>query len=142
MRQLIAICLLICGLATPAAAADALPTQADQAAIRDVIKSQIEAFRRDDGDTAFSYAAPLLQSMFGDAENFMRMVRTGYPQVYRPRSFEFKDMRLVGERLFQPVLVIGPDGVPVLALYQMKQQPDGSWRIAGCTLAALSDKAA
>ncbi|MEQ9638807.1 MAG: DUF4864 domain-containing protein [Alphaproteobacteria bacterium] len=122
-------------------AADDLPTQADQAAIRGVIEGQIEAFRRDDGAAAFGYAAPMIQSMFGDPDNFMRMVRTGYPQVYRPRSFEFRDMRMVGDRLIQSVLVIGPKGVPVLALYEMKQQPDGTWRIAGCTLAALSDKA-
>jgi hypothetical protein len=30
--------------------------------------------------------------------------------------------------------VIGPDGQPALALYAMERQPDGSWRIAGCTL--------
>lgn len=142
MRQLIVLCVLILGLAGPVQAADQLPTQADQATIRTIIENQIDAFRRDDGETAFGYATPYLQSMFGDADNFMRMVRTGYPQVYRPRSFEFREMRLVGTRLIQPVLVIGPKGVPVLALYEMAQQADGSWRIAGCTLAALSDKAA
>ena len=38
--------------------------------------------------------------------------------------------------------LIGPDGVPVLALYKMQLQADGTWRIDGCSLAALSDKAA
>ena len=40
----------------------------------------------------------------------------------------------------QAVLLVGPDGVPVLALYPMQQQPDGSWKTAGCYLVPLKDE--
>jgi hypothetical protein len=30
--------------------------------------------------------------------------------------------------------LIGPDGEAATALYAMEQEPDGSWRIAGCML--------
>jgi hypothetical protein len=43
-------------------------------------------------------------------------------------------------RLVQRVLLVGPDGVPVTALYFMEQQPDGSWKISGCVLTISEDK--
>lgn len=146
MRGLLAAMLMVLGLAgsaSAAAAADAAaPTVDDAASIRTVIEQQMAAFRRDDGVAAFGYASPEIQAMFGSPDNFMAMVRSGYAAVYRPRHVEFRDLASRDGETVQPVLVIGPDGVPVLALYKMQRQADGSWRIDGCTLAALSDKAA
>jgi hypothetical protein len=34
----------------------------------------------------------------------------------------------------QKMLVVGPDGKTYEALYSMEKQPDGTWRISGCTL--------
>ena len=34
----------------------------------------------------------------------------------------------------QRVMLVGPDGVPVMARYLMQRQPDGSWLINGCIL--------
>ncbi|MBL8670396.1 MAG: DUF4864 domain-containing protein [Alphaproteobacteria bacterium] len=125
-------------LAPPAAAQSA----ADQAAIQRLITSQIEAFRRDDGPEAFSYASPGIRRMFGSAETFMEMVRSGYQPVYRPRGFEFREIVETQGRTLQKVLVVGPDGKRVMALYTLEQQPDGSWRIAGCQLVALPEEEA
>jgi hypothetical protein len=122
----------------------ALPAQAqvsaaDQTAIRDVIEGQVEAFRRDDGAAAFSYASPGIQGLFGSAETFMDMVRQGYRPVYRPQVFEFREIVTLQGMVTQKVHVIGPDGRPVTAFYPMTQQPDGSWRIEGCYLQAPED---
>ena len=106
----------------------------DHAAIEGVISEQIEDFQRDDGAAAFAFASPDLQTTFGTPERFMGMVRSGYQPVYRPRSFTFGDLVEADGRIVQEVAVIGPDGVPRMALYTMEQQPDGSWRIAGCQL--------
>ena len=55
----------------------------------------------------------------------MAMARRGYPAVYRPRAVQFRDLLAAeGDRLTQRVLVIGPDGVPVVASYRMQRQPD------------------
>jgi hypothetical protein len=40
------------------------------------------------------------------------------------------------------VLLVGPDGKPVMALYAMERQPDGSWRIDGCMLGKADDMTA
>jgi uncharacterized protein DUF4864/tetratricopeptide repeat protein len=62
------------------------------------------------------------------------------PPVYRPRQVVFRDLTTLGGQPTQAVLLVGPDGVPVLALYPMQQQPDGSWKTAGCYLVPFKDE--
>lgn len=116
------------------------PSQADRGAIRQVIESQMSAFRQNDAATAFNFAAPAIQAMFGTPENFIRMVETGYPPVFRPREVDFREIVLRDNLIVQKVLIVGPDGRPVMALYTMELQPDGTWRIAGCALVAVDER--
>lgn len=131
--------LLAAMLGGPALAADP-PGEADRAQIRDVISRQLEAFKRDDGAAAFSFAAPGIKNMFGTVENFMSMVRNGYQPVHRWRSFAFRDIRLVEELIIQKVHIEAQDGSSVTAFYVMEKQPDGTWRIAGCSLGAPEEQ--
>ena len=113
----------------------ALPARADDSsAIQNIIRSQQEAISRDDGDTAYSFAAPVIQDMFPDARIFMQMVHQGYAPLYRPRRFEFGEMRNDDGRLTQTVNIVDGEGVAWTALYTLQQQPDGSFRISGCSL--------
>src|SRR5260221_652613 len=96
-----------------AQAAAPSPAGADQSAIRGVISDQIEAFRHDDGTAAFGFAAPNIQAMFGTVDNFMGMVRRGYPPVYRPKQVTFGALAEEDGRLVQIVHLVGPDGHPV-----------------------------
>ena len=134
--RLLAFIGLIVGLATAALAQQPDVSAADRAAIRDIIQSQVDAFRRDDGDAAFGYASPSIQGMFGEPDTFMEMVRQGYRPVYRPKVFDFREIVSLHGEIAQKVHVVGPDGRPVTALYPMTQLPDGSWRINGCYLQA------
>lgn len=115
--------------------------EADRQAIRRTIEGQLEAFRRDDGPAAFSYASPEIQRQFQTPELFMHMVRQGYPPVYRAREVDFRDLVAAEEAPIQAVLVVGPDGDTAMALYRMQKQPDGSWRIDGCTLLRTEESA-
>jgi len=109
-------------------------------AFRDIIEGQIEALSRDDGVTAFGFASPDIQETFRTPEQFMRMVRSSFKPVYRPRSYTFETPIMVDGQHTQPVRFIGPDGRGVVALYQMERQSDGSWRIAGVTLHPTSER--
>jgi ketosteroid isomerase-like protein len=109
---------------------------ADRGTIRAVITEQIAAFRRDDAAAAFGFAAPNIQAMFGSPERFLSMVRDSYQPVYRPSDVAFGELVRIDGQLIQLVQLVGPDGAPRLALYFMERQPDGTWRIAGCTLTA------
>jgi hypothetical protein len=107
---------------------------ADKSAIVGVIQKQLDAFQGDRAAEAFGYASPDIQHLFGTPDNFLAMVRQGYPPVYRPRSVDFRELVTSEGRIVQKVLFVGPDGVPVIAEYFMERQPDGSWRIDGCRL--------
>ena len=111
-------------------------SDADRKAIRDIIQSQVDAFRHDDGDAAFALASPSIRGMFGSSDIFMDMVRQGYQPVYRPKEFDFAEIVTLNGQVTQKVHVVGPDGRPVTAFYPMTQLPDGSWRINGCYLQA------
>lgn len=135
MLVLLAVILL---LPMPAPAQDL--SAGDRDAIRQVIESQLDAFRRDDAGEAFSYASPMIQEKFGNPTNFMRMVREGYAPVYRPRAVEFRDLTSLRGRPAQEVLFVGPDGRAVLARYFMERQPSGRWRIDGVVLTMAPDR--
>lgn len=133
MRGFLVLLLVVCSLLGPAHAQDAIAA-GDQAAIRSVILQQMDAFRRDDANGAFGFAAPTIQSMFGSADRFLDMVQRGYKPVYRPRSVDFAALSQVDGAIVQDVELIGPDGLPYTARYTMEREADGSWRISACQL--------
>lgn len=132
--------LLVLLLALPLYAQQRDLTDADRAAIRAVIERQLDALRQDDAASAFALASPEIQAKFETPERFLTMVQTSYQPVYRPRQVMFRDLTTLGSQPTQAVLLVGPDGVPVMAFYPMQQQPDGSWKTAGCYLVPFKDE--
>ena len=128
MRALFLLAALLISLAAPARAAD------DVAAAQGVIRSQLEAFSRDDAAAAYSHAAPAIQEIFPQADIFMSMVRNSYAPVYRHKSFDFGEARVADGTIVQRVHIVDADGVPWEALYTLELQPDGSVKITGCVL--------
>jgi len=125
----------------PSTSSDAVPpvklATEDPAAIQRTIEQQIAAFQAEDADTAFSFASPDIQEQFETADQFMAMVRANYAPVYRPQSVNFKAIEIVQGNPVQAVTLLGPQGEWVTAYYQMEQQSDASWRIAGCVIVPL-----
>lgn len=102
--------------------------RADGAAMRSVISAQTEAFLADDVTTAFSHASPGIKDMFDTPENFGRMVRQGYPMVWRPAELRFLATETVAGQLWQGVLIRDHAGRLHVLDYQMIEGPDG-WKI-------------
>lgn len=98
--------------------------------IEDVISKQIEAFRAGDLDSAYDFASPDIQSLFGSAERFGAMVRDGYPMVWRPSDFRFLELTEARGAHWQRVLVTDVQGVFHEFEYQMLLI-EGRWRING-----------
>ena len=113
-------------------------TAADASAVREVIEAQLDAFQKDDAQRAFSYATSGIREAFRTPENFLEMVRTSYPVVYRPRTVTFEAPQWIDDVLVQPVRLTDADGRTWVALYPMQREPDGTWRINGCQLARLA----
>ncbi len=133
MRQLLLAVSLIAGLASGAFA------QSDE--IEANISAQIQAFKADDFATAFTFASPNIQRLFGDPENFGIMVRRGYPMVWRPADVRFLELREISGALWQKVMITDGDGRVHLLDYQMIRQENG-WKINGVQLLGNSDPAA
>lgn len=123
MQQIFIVLALLVGLAVPAMAKDA-----KQAAIESIINNQIAAFQADDFPTAFSFASPNIQGIFGSSENFGIMVKRGYPMVYRPDRVQMLELRDVDGRLWQRVLVTDQAGATHLLDYEVIETPEG-WQI-------------
>jgi hypothetical protein len=64
----------------------------------------------------------------------MAMVRRSYAPVYRHNSFEFGEARVEGGWIAQRVHIVDADGEAWEALYTLEAQPDGTFRITGCSL--------
>jgi hypothetical protein len=135
MRAVILLLALLLSVGSPSLAAD------DLAAAQNVVRSQAEAFGRDDAATAYAFAAPAIQGMFPDPGAFMDMVRNHYSPVYRHRSFEFGEARNANGRIEQDVRIVDGNGVPWDALYTLEPQADGSLKIIGCMLKAVGTSA-
>jgi hypothetical protein len=106
----------------------------DVATAQGVIRSQEQAFARDDASAAYSYAAPAIREIFPAPDIFMSMVQNGYAPVYRHKSFEFGESNSEGSRIAQRVHIVDANGEAWEALYTLEQQPDGSYKITGCSL--------
>jgi hypothetical protein len=146
IRRILTALILVLAACGPAAAQSAPPdTPAsslpapDQEAIRHVVEAQLAAFQRDNGAEAFGYATPMIQQKFGDATNFMAMVKGAYPAVYRPRSVTFDRLVDTENGPDQMLRVVGPDGAAYIAHYVMQKQADGTWLINGCYLTRDED---
>jgi hypothetical protein len=107
-------------------------SQADRsnakAAAEPVVK-QLEAFRRDDFDTAFTFASGMIQGQF-DRQAFETMVRRGYPEIARSTFAAVTKTELQSPGLaYVTVKVRGANGQAIEAMYEMIWE-DG-WRING-----------
>lgn len=128
MRRLMTAAALALGLTLSLA----VEANADESsgAIQTVIQNQFEAFQADDFETAFEFASPGIQRMFGTPQRFGEMVRQGYPMVWRPSSVEFTALDERAGRMYQNVLITDGAGTLHLLEYEMLRTEDG-WEING-----------
>lgn len=128
MRKLVGVILLGLSLASTSWA-----DQAQRGAVTGVIQSQIDAFMEDDFDRAFTFASPNIRSMFGTPDNFGRMVRQGYPMVWRPADVSYGQTESGAGRVLQNVVIRDADGVVHVLEYEMIPISEG-WQINGVRL--------
>ena len=139
MRYSAAAALVLCLLGAPFARAGEEPAKM---AAQAVITGQLQAFEREDGAAAFSFAAPVVRDLFSDPGTFMAMVQHGYQPVYRHKSYEYGEGREADGKFAQTARIVDAQGVPWNALYTLERQPDGGWKITGCVLRRAVDEPA
>jgi hypothetical protein len=91
---------------------------------------QLEAFRRDDFDTAYTFASAEIQQQF-DRQAFEQMVKGGYPEIARSTSAAVAGSILVPDGTVYVTLKIrGSNGQSIEALYELVLE-EGKWKING-----------
>ena len=95
-----------------------------------VVMQQLEAFRRDDFQAAFTFASRTIHDLF-DAGRFEAMVRSGYPEIARSARANIDGSKRgdAGE-LYLFLHVHGENGRGVEAVYELVKE-GGAWRING-----------
>ncbi|MDJ0743055.1 MAG: DUF4864 domain-containing protein [Xenococcaceae cyanobacterium MO_167.B27] len=111
----------------------------DKAEIRRIIETQLKAFGEDNQIQAFGFASPKIQQQFGTPENFLKMVKTQYHPVYRPRAVMFRGFTTVNHFPAQILYIMDSKGEVIQVVYVMQQQSDRSWRIHGCFFVPLDE---
>ena len=107
-------------------------------AIEDVIANQLSAFNDRDVQTAWSFASPMIQGLFGNPENFGMMVEQGYPMVWTNSDVQFLELREIAGQFYQKVMVRDATGQRHVMEYAMIDTPAG-WLINGVSELPLPD---
>lgn len=124
MRSVLTMLAVVVALAGPARGDGAAE------AVQGVISRQIAAFLADDVATAFSFASPGIQRLFGTPERFGEMVRNGYPMVWRPGDVRFLGIEGADDARRQIVEITDGAGRLHRLEYSMIRTGEG-WRIDG-----------
>ena len=111
--------------------ANAQGTYKQEAAIHGVIEDQISAFQSKDYERAFSHADPTIRQIFKTTDRFIGMVKSGYGPLYNPDSYAFSRSLEQGGSVYQEVIVTDQNGKQWQAVYTLRKQPDGTWKITG-----------
>ena len=106
--------------------------------VQAAISSQLEAFLRDDFNTAFTFASPSIRSMFRTPKNFGQMVQRGYPMVWRPQKFSFLEHRTDPAGRAQDIQIIDQMGTAHYLRYFLIDTANG-WKISGVQFLNASD---
>ena len=115
-----------------------ISTADEQTDIQNTISNQLEAFASDDFTEAFTHASPGIKDIFGSVDNFSRMVKKGYPMVWRYNNFQFLKLEETPQGYSQIVRITDKKDELFLLKYFMKNI-SGIWKISGVTIIKASD---
>ncbi len=101
----------------------------DAKAAADPVVKQLEAFRRDDYDTAYAFASEEIRTQF-DRRGFETMVRRGYPEIASSTFALVTKTELRSEGLaYVTIKIRGTNGQAIEGLYELVWQ--NGWKING-----------
>ena len=107
--------------------------------VHHTISSQIDAFKKNDVEEAYTFAAPNIQAQFPNPETFGLMVRNGYPIIWKPKSFKFVKFKNLGDKCIQRVLFQSYNGSLETYDYILEKN-NKQWKIAGVMTIISADE--
>jgi ABC-type transporter MlaC component len=127
---LLALLLLVPALPALAQAPTPAPPKTAPKEAAEPVMKQLEAFRRGDFDTAYTFASEEIKEQFSRPD-FERMVRTGYPEIAQS-TFASVAASAVGPdgHAYLSVKIRGANGNSIEAVYELVLE-NGRWKING-----------
>ena len=123
----VCLALLLVLVALPASAQPARPAPKEAA---EPVMKQLEAFRRGDFDTAYTFASADIQQQF-DRPAFEQMVKGGYPEIAESTFAAVVSSALAADgHAYVAVKVRGANGNNIEAFYELVLE-SGQWKING-----------
>ena len=127
-------------LTAPLAMADDSVTKEDIKAAQQVIASQISAFKADDYQSAYSFAAPNVKQVFPSVSAFMMMVKSGYKPLYQHASYSFGKSTSSNGEVYQEIIVNDESTQLWQFVYTLDKQQDKSWKITSVVMRRYEGK--
>lgn len=109
-------------------------SDADLAAIRDVVHRQLVALRTGALDEAWALCTPAIQRTFLAKESLFATVRERYRVLLTATRARFGDLQLTPVGLGMQLILSEADGSTRHAVYVVARQAGGAWRVHGCLL--------
>lgn len=137
IKALVFALIAILGGYTVAAESDDV---AQRKAVRAVIEQQLKAFKDDDYEKAYSFAASSVKQIFASSEHFAQMVRSQYHPIFRSASYFFVRDDLTEGDAMQEVIITDDKGALWQAVYSLQKKADKPWKINSVLLAPYRGK--
>ena len=104
-----------------------------------IITQQIEAFKIEDADKAYSFAAPYIKLRFDSSDVFMKMVKENYEPVSNPKDYYFLTSKVLNGDIYHQVQIISQSNKIYIATYSLTLT-GSDWKITGCALSIMDQK--
>ena len=114
-------------------------SESDKAMIRQLIEKQLQAFKQNDIETAFSLTSPIMQQKL-TCQDFMAILNEKYDCLVKPRSFIFRGFTSIHNYPALVSTIMDRQGNLAQGIFVMQHQPDYTWRIHGYELVPLNEK--
>lgn len=114
-------------------------SETDKIVIRQLIEQQLQAFQKNDEETAFALTSPALHRKFS-LPDFMSKIKLEYDAIVQHRSIMFQGFTLVNNYPALVAMVMSQKGELAKAIFIVQQQKDYSWLIHDYELVAADEK--
>ena len=109
------------------------PILSVQNEVKVVISDQLDAFALSNIDRAYYHASKSIKAMFSNSKVFGHMVKTSYPMIWAPKTYEFLGISEERNKVLQRVMFTDVEGRMHFFDYILELD-DGRWVISGVYL--------
>lgn len=102
--------------------------------VKNIIESQLSAFRKSDPAAAYKFASENAREKYSSAKSFFTMMRSACRALPGHVSYSFMDRREVGNKILQKIEFLNTDGSASTGFYKLVKNADGAWAVDGCLM--------